>query len=141
VKRKKRLPVVADVFPPMRCDDGCGECCGPVPVTQEELERVAKYVEKHNLPVLDQGLTCPFFQKGRCAVHEVRPFACQAFGHVEGMSCIRGYNVNIPEDVMHRRIIKNGEPATILHELLQRKNPMLSFQGVLERMVPAKPLP
>ena len=122
----------------MRCDDGCGDCCGPVPVTQAELVRVRHYIEKHAIEVRDQGTTCPFYHDTKCAIYEVRPFGCRAFGHVEGMSCSRGYNTNIPEDVMHRRIVKNGEPDTILHELLQIKNPMMTFQGVLQRMMPER---
>ncbi len=89
------------VLPPlssMRCDAACGECCGVVPVTEADFHRVERYVLAHSVPILDQGLTCPFFQGGTCAVYTSRPMVCRLFGHVERMTCPRGYNTNIDED-------------------------------------------
>lgn len=103
MKRKRRLPIAKPEFPPMRCDDGSGECCGPAPATQAELDRVVEYVIKNKLTPKDQGLTCPLYLNGRCSVYEVRPLVCRAFGHVDGMNCARGYNTNIPS---------NGQPET-----------------------------
>jgi Fe-S-cluster containining protein len=134
VKRKKRLPVVAE-FPPMRCDDGCGDCCGPAPVTQAEFDRIVDYITQHKIVPREQGQTCPLYLDGRCSVYEVRPFACRAFGHVAGMACSRGYNTNISEARLHTMLVANGEPTTITHDLLAIRNPAMSFKGVLDRIV------
>ena len=136
MKRKRRLPVVAPEFPPMRCDDGCGDCCGPVPVSQVEFDRVVAYVTKHKIVPKDQGLTCPLYLNGKCSVYEVRPLLCRSFGHVEGMDCTHGYNTNLPSEGVNARLLANGEADTVLHEVLKLVNPTMTFKGILERMVP-----
>lgn len=135
MKRKRRLHIAKPEFPPMRCDDGCGECCGPAPATQAEFDRVVEYVVKNKITPKDQGLTCPLYLDGRCSVYEVRPLACRAFGHVDGMDCAHGYNTNMPSEVVDGRIRANGEVATILHEVLRLVNPSITFQGVLGHLV------
>jgi hypothetical protein len=134
MKRKKRLPVVTPEFPPMRCDVGCGECCGPAPVTKTEFDRVVEYVIKHKIVPKDQGLTCPLYLDGKCSVYEVRPLVCRAFGHVDGMDCDRGYNTNLPTEVVNARLLANGEVDHVLHEVLALNNPGMTFQGVLHQM-------
>ena len=84
----------------MKCEDNCGLCCGVVPVTQKEFDRVASYIKDRGIPVLVGGLTCPFFQHGRCAIYDVRPLACKAFGHVPGMTCPKGHNTPMDERVL-----------------------------------------
>lgn len=108
------------VLPSMHCDTGCGECCGPAPATETELRRVEKYAHDNGITALDQGITCPFFQNGTCAVYKVRPFSCQLFGHSEdeGLTCPRGYNVNIPLRDAMRMKTANGTPTRFLHELI-----------------------
>jgi len=135
MKRKRRLPVVAPEFPPMRCDDGCGECCGPAPATQAEFDRVVAYVIEHKITPKDQGITCPLYLDGKCSVYEVRPLICRAFGHVEGLSCPRGYNVDVPSGPVDARLLANGGGERMIHEVLRLVNPSITFQGVLGAMV------
>ena len=70
------------VLPPMRCDEGCGACCGVAPATETEYRRVERYIEEEGItPVADgDELTCPFYQQGRCVVYPVRPLICKLFG-------------------------------------------------------------
>jgi hypothetical protein len=123
----KRLPIL----PPMQCDPGCGDCCGPVIVTEVEYQAVRSFAQKRSLLPVKQGLTCPFYQGGTCTVYEVRPFACQLFGHIEELPCSRGYNVNISSEVGGKAAMRNGRPTRMLHELLLEHNPMLTLEGVL----------
>ncbi len=114
---KKRLPVI----PPMKCDDNCGDCCGIVPATEAEYATVAAYVAEHNITPVDQGITCPFYQGGRCAVHEARPLLCKLFGHASGMTCSRGYNVNMREKDVRKMLFDthdNENAPRYLHEFL-----------------------
>lgn len=112
------------VLPPMQCDEGCGECCGMVPVTETEFQRIARYIkEKGIVPVehSDEGEgfgTCPVYIDGKCAVHPVRPLICDVFGHVEGLPCARGYNVNVPQEQVDRMLRSNGQPTRLIHELI-----------------------
>jgi uncharacterized protein len=111
----KRLPVL----PSMRCDTGCGECCGPVPVTAAELGAVRDFMKKHDVVPRDNGpLTCPFLQEGRCAIYGARPLICRIFGHSRDLQCSRGYNVNVPERVLEKAIRDNGRVVALLHSLL-----------------------
>ncbi len=105
-------------LPVMQCDDNCGECCGPVMVTQPELDAIRAYMTEHNIKPVAQGVTCPLYQGGKCSVHPVRPKLCQAFGHTREMTCPRGYNTNVPDHVIRQWLIANGRPVALLHQLL-----------------------
>lgn len=106
------------VLPAMQCDVGCGECCGVVPVTQEEYRKILHVAKSKGIVPIHQGVTCPFYQKGTCSVYDARPLSCRMFGHVEAMTCPRGYNTNIPEADVRRMIMANGEPKRVLHDVL-----------------------
>ena len=108
---KRRLPT-------MQCDDGCGDCCGVVPVSEREFNRVGRYAREHGLSPKDNGVTCPWFQGGKCVVYPVRPGLCEAFGHSVKMPCPRGYNVNVPERQI-RKVVWDGKPKPMfLHQAL-----------------------
>lgn len=82
----------------MQCDPNCGACCGPVFCSPGEFGRVKVFIERNNITPVAQGITCPFYQGGTCAIYDARPFVCRMFGHCEGMVCCKGYNVNISQD-------------------------------------------
>ncbi len=105
-------------LPVMQCDPGCGECCGPVICTQGEFEAVVNYAADHGIAPLDQGLTCPWYQQGKCAVHDVRPALCHLFGHVDNMECCKGYNVNIQGTLLRKWNDKMKGASRLLHEVI-----------------------
>ncbi len=105
-------------LPVMQCDNGCGQCCGIVPITEKELKRITDYVLLHFIQPVAQGHTCPLYIKGQCSVHEVRPAVCRAFGHTEGMTCPRGYNVNVPERKIRRYLLRGGPATHYTHDVL-----------------------
>jgi hypothetical protein len=107
-----------NLLPPMRCDEGCGACCGPVPVSHAEFVRIRQYVKEKGIVPVDQGTTCPLYLDGKCSVYPVRPPVCVAFGHSAGLPCERGYNVNADEGVVAKMVTSGGRPAHLLHELL-----------------------
>lgn len=104
----------------MQCDDGCGDCCGLVPVTETEYKRVERYIKENDIVPQDNDDQCPFFQQGKCVVYPVRPLICQLFGHSEDplMTCPHGYNVNVPEREVHRMLAGNGQATKTLHEFV-----------------------
>ena len=109
------------VLPPMHCDDGCGDCCGIVPATEKEYQAVMQLAESRGITPLLQGITCPFFQDGRCAVYEARPTICRLFGHIPSMPCPRGRNVDIDQQAARDMLIASGKASRFLHESLQDK--------------------
>lgn len=121
-------------LPTMQCDDGCGACCGPVPVTEAEYERVGRYAKEHGIePLHDTGLTCPWYQGGRCAVHPARPLACRVFGHTPRLQCCRGYNTDVPDRKIRRAVQRNGVPTRLLHEHAGPLEPVV--QGLKSRLL------
>jgi Fe-S-cluster containining protein len=110
-----------DNLPVIQCDKNCGECCGPVLCQEWEFKQVKNYVEKNNIKPVEQGEICPFYQDGKCKVYPVRPHSCRLFGHCEGLTCCKGYNVNIPKDQEDRIMslyLDQGTPTRYLHEIL-----------------------
>ena len=106
------------IFPRMQCDKGCGDCCGPAPATEHEYKKAIHVAKAKKLVLKHQGLTCPFYQEGTCAIYDARPLACRLYGHLKDMQCSRGYNTNISDDAGRKAILKNGFPTRILHEVL-----------------------
>lgn len=103
----------------MKCDKGCGECCGIAPSTKTELNRAIKYARERELAPVNNGVTCPWYQGDTCAIYPVRPLSCRLFGHTGKLVCPKGYNVNIPDRQVHRMMRANGEANHIQHEALE----------------------
>lgn len=84
-----------------------------------EYATIERYVAEHELTPQRQGLTCPWYQDGKCQVHPVRPGVCRLFGHVENMVCCKGYNVNIGSRLIRQWDDKlmNPGPTRVLHEV------------------------
>ncbi len=64
----------------------CGECCTNIlPVTQKEIDIVQKYVIDNNIKpqkqmlVMQNRLTCPYYNGNKCLIYEVRPLICKEF--------------------------------------------------------------
>lgn len=106
-------------LPVMQCDSNCGDCCGPVSATEGEFATIEQYASEHGLTPARQGLTCPWYQRGECAVHEVRPALCRLFGHTPKMACPRGYNVNISGTLLRKWNTKVSGGARLLHEAIE----------------------
>jgi len=84
-----------------RCTN-CGECCGPVPITKDEVEKISDYMKEHELPreVVSRShkmLECVFrdSRKKRCSIYPVRPLVCRLFGVASGMTCLNGNTADI----------------------------------------------
>ena len=95
-------------IPPMRCDDGCGDCCGIVPCSESEYQSVLRYAKRKGLVPVVQDLTCPWFQNGKCSVYPARPLLCRLFGHIIGMPCPKGYGSPIDEREAARMVRAAG---------------------------------
>jgi len=64
----------------------CGECCTNfLPVCQEEVNAIQKYVVENDIKpqkqilVMQSRLTCPYYDGKKCLIYEVRPLICKEF--------------------------------------------------------------
>jgi len=73
-------------------------CCGPVPITEQELKVIKKKIKatplKLRLALENQQRfygTCIFFDQDqdKCGIHSSRPAVCRAFGHFSNLKCFR----------------------------------------------------
>lgn len=115
----------------MRCDAGCGECCGIAPATRTELARVVRFAKQCSIQPVEQGVTCPWYQGGSCAVYPVRPLSCRLFGHSAKLRCPHGYNVDVPERDIVRMVRANGECRYVLHDALSEFDLAYDFEKLL----------
>ena len=79
-----------DKIPSFKCKPGCTDCCGPVPFSKWEWDRVSD--KRHATPEHIKILTCPYAVNGRCEIYEQRPLICRLFGAVDAplMTCPHG---------------------------------------------------
>ena len=64
----------------------CGECCSNIlPVSQSEIDVIQKYVIGHKIRpqkqmlVMQNRLSCPYYDGKKCLIYEVRPLICREF--------------------------------------------------------------
>lgn len=98
---------------------GCrGMCCGPVPITEQELKKIKKKIKampkKMSLDLKNQQRlygTCIFYDEinDRCGIHSARPSICRAFGHYKNLVCFRKPTVSV-----RKNYIANELPIGIL---------------------------
>lgn len=74
----------------------CGECCGPILVTDDEwrlIRRAIKHMpQDERIRLKEQerpSLTCPLrdMENSRCSVYEARPHICRMQGEYDGLPC------------------------------------------------------
>lgn len=129
------------VLPEMKCDKGCGECCGPALCSEREYQTVKRYAKRHGVKPIVQGLTCPFYQDGECKVYEVRPRICRLFGHSDRLVCCKGYNTNVSKKA-ESEFMAGYHPERVLHELAGQQGIKAMYDGHQVRgTVPLRLLP
>jgi len=69
-------------IPGFKCEKGCTDCCGPIPFTKWEWNRLS---DKRRA----KSITCPYAKNG-CEIYEQRPLICRLFGTVKSMQCPYG---------------------------------------------------
>jgi Fe-S-cluster containining protein len=84
----------------------CGECCGIIPASLEEVRRIKEYlsskpdIRRKALARLSADRsTCPFRGQCRCDIYPARPLLCRLFGVTSGMQCIYGNSAEIDGQV------------------------------------------
>ena len=80
---KQTLDEIRSRIPRFKCKEGCHDCCGPVPFSKEEWDRINDKREA-------TSLTCPYLGAKGCDIYEERPIMCRLFGVVEDLLCPHG---------------------------------------------------
>lgn len=75
------IKTIYQQIPPMMCKEGCSDCCGPVPFTDEEWEKVKDRPKRKE----DGSLKCQFLIDNKCSIYEDRPYLCRIFGTTKGV--------------------------------------------------------
>lgn len=76
------------MIPKFECIKGCNECCGPVPIIQQEAKNLN--LKTCMLPFAHKSLNCKYSSKQGCTIYEKRPLLCRLFGVVQKMACPYG---------------------------------------------------
>lgn len=125
-------------LPKLKCDAGCGQCCGPVIVSSDEYKAIETVIAALGITPQRNGIgTCPLYINGKCSVYHARPMLCRLFGHVPGMACAKGYDTPASDHVRGkwnnavRRSAKSG--VRMLHELAYTNE---EIQAGLKEMSP-----
>jgi len=71
-------------IPSMKCKEGCSDCCGPVPFTDAEWEKVKDKPKRK----ADGSLKCQFLIDGICSIYGARPYICRIFGTTKGVELL-----------------------------------------------------
>jgi len=86
-------------IPSFECKDGCTDCCGPVPFTKWEWNKVS---DKRNA----EGINCPYAKSG-CKIYEQRPLICRLYGTVKKMQCPHGCRpIVLLSEIQEQMIVK-----------------------------------
>jgi len=97
----------------------CGECCGVILATNAEIVTIKHYISKmpnkyrQILKRQKKGmLSCCYRDdtRKRCAIHEVRPEICRAYGHLESLHCDKFFSADesqAPQRNKDRRLLPN----------------------------------
>jgi uncharacterized protein len=108
-------------IPTFECKPGCHGCCGLVPFTTSERDRVAAirpldqwepFVDGSWVPTAAlTTMTCPFLGADGCSIYEDRPIVCRLFGSVDHphMKCPMGCAPKrLLTDAQSRQMIKEA---------------------------------
>ncbi len=118
-----KLAEIYRQIPSSTCPPNCGECCGPVYPSQEEIRNIKAWLARKGLAfkdfsVIGSELNCPYLspENNHCEIYEVRPFMCRHYGACEplicpGCNCLHPLNLPSARYLYHQ--IYKGEAKRI----------------------------
>lgn len=88
----KVIKKIRKQIPSFDCIPGCTDCCGPVPFSQTEWDRIDNKLK-------GESLNCPYSLNGSCDIYDDRPIICRLFGTVDKLKCPHGCK---PKSMLNR---------------------------------------
>lgn len=80
-----------------KCKEGCGDCCGIVPIptnvwnkSQDKIQKIVQHThisEVFVLPVTEDLKCCFLTKDNKCAVYDSRPKICHDYGIIDELPC------------------------------------------------------
>ena len=99
-------------LPRVECKKLCQGCCGPVPMTAVEGDRIAVRIGRRHEVVRGHSLDCGLLTDGGlCSVYDIRPLVCRVWGLVREMACPHGC---VPE-----RWLSDGEVRELIGKQIE----------------------
>jgi uncharacterized protein len=101
MQKKTELQKLYEQIPNFKCKPGCTACCGLVPWSDEEWERL-----DDKRPTYDY--TCPYASQAGCLVYAKRPLTCRLFGVVDHflMHCPHGTAERLLTPAQSKKMLK-----------------------------------
>jgi hypothetical protein len=88
---RRGLEKIYSRIPEFKCQERCGECCGPVRWSLAEEIVIRDYIRRHGIEyrkmksIMDY---CPFLTEDKkCSIYPVRPLVCRVYGVLENLRC------------------------------------------------------
>lgn len=105
-------------IPDMKCEQACVGCCGTVPMSDWEADRLG--LTSPFTPTDDQGV-CTFSTPDGCSVYDKRPLMCRLFGTAEHkqLTCPKGMKPDKPLTSGQADTLRNKYITVVSHELFK----------------------
>lgn len=106
-----------------QCPRDCSVCCGPIPVSQLEIDLIKT---KYGVIIgVDDNLTCNCLKNNLCSVYEDRPLICRLFnetkyGTLYCMECENNHTISdeVTNDILEDYLELAGQ-LKVTHSELQ----------------------
>ena len=106
LRRETGLDKLYARIPAVRgCRTDCNDCCGPVPMRDDEaalVQHVLRPIQtrpgEHMTPTRASCTTCAYHTAQGCSIYEARPLMCRLFGAVDDplLTCPHGAKAKRP---------------------------------------------
>jgi len=94
------LRAIYAAVPSVTCKGLCHDQCTIIPIAKAERRAISDHTG-HRVKTMpgmkqavmrpaDDGLTCRYLKKSRCAIYYVRPMICRLYGAADGLECPHG---------------------------------------------------
>lgn len=118
-KDSKLMELYAEIPEVAGCKNGCGQCCGPVPLTP--VEAVSLGLDENTAVTPTNSLTnsCVFYggQDEGCTVYDLRPFMCRLFGASKGLPCPLGAAATKPLSEKRSRVLTDRYKKMVKNQI------------------------
>ena len=80
---KEKHEALYHQIPSFQCKPGCTDCCGPIPFSKHEWDKVKNKRKT-------KSTSCPYIANGKCSIYQDRPLMCRLYGTTAGLACPHG---------------------------------------------------
>jgi hypothetical protein len=102
-------------IPDFKCVQGCNSCCGTVPLSDWEADRLG---QPSGVTPTDSSGSCEFLSVDGCTVYDKRPLMCRLFGSAEHkqLTCPQGMAPKKPLTAKQANGIRETYLTVVSHD-------------------------